>query len=249
MADTTNLGLGGVQNPFLGAENPYLQNAIDLSGRDLVNNFNRSALPAYNAAMVNSGSFGNSGLQELTQAGQQNLQTSLGDMASKLRFNDYNQQGQLFQNQQNFNEGQRQFDLGFGRGVYNDAYSQNMNNLQTGIGLLGTLQGYNAQDINNTTTQQNAPMNYWQQFAQGANAIGSGGGQSVGQQGTTSNPFMSALGGAQLGNQAMNWWNQNNGGGGITGTNGANAGAYSTGPTLNNNMGGGTNYFGSSGFL
>jgi len=244
MADVTNLGLGGVQNPFLGTDNPYLTGAIDAASQDMVRNYNLTTQPAFNAGMVRSGSFGNSAIDELNRNAQSQLQSNLGDLASKFRYNDYNNQGQMWQNQQNFNEGQRQFDLGFGRNVYNDAYSQNMNNLQTGISLLGTLGGYNATDINNATTQQNAPMNYWQQFANGANAIGSGGGSSVGTQGTTSNPFMSAAGGAQLGNAAMNWWNQNNGGGGITGTNGGNAGPYSSGQTLNNNFGGGTNYFG-----
>lgn len=239
MADVTNLGLGGVQNPFMGVDNPYLQNAIDLSSRDLVNNYNRTVLPAQNAAAIRSGSFGNSGLDEMNMAQQQQLQTSLGDLSSKLRFNDYQTQAGLFNNQRDFGEGQRQFNLGFGRNVFNDAYSQNMNNLQTGIGLLGTLGGYNATDINNATTQQNAPMTYWQQFSNGASALGNGGTTTT-QQGTSSNPFMSAIGGAQLGNQAMNWWNQNNGSG-ITGTGGASGMAnYGNTPS--------TNYFG-SGFL
>ena len=226
MADTTaNLGMGG---------NPYLQNIIDMSSRDMVNNYNRSVLPAQNAAAIRSGSFGNTGLDEMNMAQQQQLQTGLGDLSSKLRFNDYT-------DTRNFNEGQRQFDLGFGRSVFNDAYSQNMNNLQTGMGLLGTLGGYNATDINNATTQQNAPMNYWQQFSNGASALGNGGTTTT-QQGTSSNPFMSAIGGAQLGNQAMSWWNQNNGNsGGITGTGGGSGMAnYGNVPT--------TNYFG-SGFL
>ena len=214
MADTTNLGLGGVQNPFLGQSNPYLQNAIDLASQDLVRNYNTTTQPAFNAAMINSGSFGNSAINELNRNAGNQLQTNLGDLASKFRYNDYSNQAQMFQNQQNFNEGQRQFDLGFGRNVYNDAYSQNMNNLQTGIGLLGTLGGYNATDINNSTTQQNTPLNYWQQFSQGANSLGQGYGTSTGTgtQGTTSNPFVSAAGGAQLGNQAMNWWNNRNSG-------------------------------------
>lgn len=235
MADATNLGLGGVQNPFLGTDNPYLTKAIDMASGDLLRNFNLSAQPAYNAAMVRSGSFGNSGLDELNRNAQSQLQTSLGDTASKLRFNDYQTQAGLFNNQRDFNEGQRQFDLGFGRNVYNDAYSQNMNNLQTGISLLGTLGGYNASDISNTTNQQNAPLNYWNQFSQGANSIGQGYGTTTGTQGTTSNPFMSAIGGAQLGNQAMNWWNQNNGSNsGITGTNGGSGMAnYGSAPTTN----------------
>lgn len=222
MADATNLGLGGVQNPFLGTDNPYLQSAIDLSSKDLVKNYNLSTQPAFNAAMVRSGSFGNSAIDEMNRNAQGQLQTSLGDLSSKMRFNDYTQQGQMFQDQRNFGEGQRQFDLGFGRNVFNDAYSQNMNNLQTGVGLLGTLGGYNANDLTNATTQQNAPMNYWQQFGQGVNSIGQGYGTSTGTQGTTSNPLVSAAGGAQLGNSAMNWWNNQNANSYNSGTNYSN---------------------------
>lgn len=238
MADATNLGFGATQS----TGNPYLQDAIDLASRDLVNNYNRTVLPAQNAAALRSGSFGNTGLDEMNMAQQQQLQTSLGDLSSKLRFNDYT-------DTRNFNEGQRQFDLGYGRTLFNDAYSQQQQQLQNGLGLLSSLGGYNQNDINNANTLQNTPLNYWQQFSQGANSIGQGYGTSTGTQGTTSNPFMSALGGAQLGSQFGKWWEQNSGGGGITGTGGGNAGPYSTGPTLNNNFGGSPSYFGSPGFL
>ena len=194
-------------NPFLGQNNPYLQNIIDLSGRDLVDNYNRTVTPAQNAAAIRSGSFGNSALDELAQADQKNLQTSLADMSSKLRFNDYTQQQGMYQWQKRLDENQRQFDNNFGRATFNDAFSQNQTNFQNGIGLLGMLQGFNSGDLANATTQQNAPLNYWQQFANGANAIGSGGGSSVSTQGTTSYPLMSALGGAQLGSTIAKNWN------------------------------------------
>lgn len=238
---TLDLGYGANAddaNPYLGQNNPYLQNIVDLTSRDLVDNYNRVVTPAQNQAAIRSGSFGNTGLDEMNMAQQKQLQTSLADSASKLRFNDYTQQQQMYQTDANRNEQQRQFDLGYGRSLYNDAYGQNLQNLQTGLGLINTLNGYNTQDINNSTTQQNAPLQYWQQFMQGANAAGSGGGQSVTTQGTTSNPIGAALGGAQLGNSFGNWWNNGGGGSantGITGTSGgsgmANYGA--TVPTTN----------------
>lgn len=224
MADTLDLGYGASAdnaNPYAGP-NPYLENVVDLTSRDLVKNFEQTALPSFNAAMVRSGSFGNSGLQELTERGQHMLQQNLADASSKIRFNDYSQQANMWQADANRDEQQRQFDLGYGRTLYNDAFGQNQQQLQTGLGLIGMLNGYNAQDMALAQQQQDAPLNYWQQFMQGANAAGSGGGQSVTTQGTTSNPVGTALGGAQLGSSFQNWWNQNNSGsGGITGTGGA----------------------------
>ena len=213
MADPIDLGYGAAAdntNPFLGAENPYLQNVVDLTTRDMTDAYNRTVVPAQNAAALRSGSFGNSGLAELARADAKGLQTSIGDAASKLRFNDYTQRQGMYQFQKQLDEGQRQFDLNYGRGLFNDSYAQNMGNLQTGLGLIGMLNGFNEQDINNSTTQQNAPLQYWERFSQGANSLGQGYGTNTTTQGTTSNPVGTALGGAQLGNSFQNWWNKNN---------------------------------------
>jgi len=209
MAETTNWGLGSA-NPYLGTSNPQLQSIIDMSSKDMVDNFNRTQLPAFNAAMLKSGSFGNSAIDEMTRAGQDQLQGNLGDLASKLRFNDYGQQQQMFQWDQGAQEGKRRYDLDFDRNVFNDGYSQNMGNLQAGMGLIDWMSGRNATDIANSTTQQQTPMNYLQQFTNMANGIGNGFGTSTSTTGSTSNPLATAMGGAQLGNK---WWNSNSGSG------------------------------------
>ncbi|SDN52004.1 hypothetical protein [Polaromonas sp. JS666] len=165
--------------------NPYLQPAIDAAQGDLVRNFNLTTQPAYNSAMVRSGSFGNAGVQQLNENAQLNLQKSLGDISSGMRNNDY------------------QFNQQFNRSLYNDAYGQNMQNLQTGIGLLDRQQAYDQNQTGNATTIQNTPMNYWQQFSNSANGIGQGFGSSTGtQMGGGSSPWTTALGGAQLGSAA-----------------------------------------------
>lgn len=186
-------------NPYLGQDNPYLQANIDKAQGDLVRNYNLTTQPAYNSAMVRSGSFGNAGVQQLNENAQKNLQSSLGDISNSMRMQDYNNQQNMYR-----------WDSEFNRNLYNDAYSQNMNNLTTGIGLLGTLAGYNANDLTNANNIQNTPLNYWQQFANQANAFGNGYGTTTSNTGTSSNPLMSALGGAQLGQSAMGWWNRNN---------------------------------------
>lgn len=211
MDTTTNLGLGGVQNPFLtGSGNPYLQANIDAASADLVKNYNLSAAPAQNAAAVRSGSFGNSALGEMAQQDQNILQKNLGNLSNSARMQDYGNQQQLYMGQQAANTQQNQWNLGFGRDVYNDAYSQNQQNLQTGIGLLGTLSNYNQGDLSTATGQQNAPLNYWSAFSNAANGLGQGFGTSTSTQGTTSNPLLTAAGGAQLGSSAWNSWNGGN---------------------------------------
>jgi hypothetical protein len=218
-AQAANLGMGN--NPFLGQANPYLQQTIDAASADMVKNYNLTQQPAFNAAMANSGSFGNAGVQQMNQSAQDQLQKNLANLSNSARASDYNQQQAMYQWQQGLlnqqNQWQKQFDttnqqwnLGFDRNVYNDAYSQNMQNLQTGIGLLGTLGGYNANDLTNATTQQNAPLNYWQQFTNQANALGQGYGTDTSVKGTTSNPLASLMGGAQLGGAAAKAWGSAN---------------------------------------
>lgn len=221
--DTTNLGLGGVQNPFLtGANNPYLQANIDASSADLVKNYNLAQVPAQNAAAVRSGSFGNSALGELAQQDQNILQKNLGNLSNSARMQDYAQQQQLYMGQQASNVQQNQWNLGFGRDLYNDAYGQNMQNLQTGIGLLGTLSNYNQGDLSTATGVQNAPLNYWSQFSNAANGLGQGFGTTTSTQGTSSNPLLSAAGGAQLGSNLWSQWSGNNSSQPISSANQAN---------------------------
>lgn len=209
----------------MATNNPYLQPAIDAAQGDIVRNYNLSTQPAYNSAMVRSGSFGNSGVQQLNENAQLNLQKSLGDVSSTMRNNDYQFDRTLGNNQY-------QFENQFNRSLFNDAYGQNQQNLQTGIGLLDRMQAYDGTATNNATTQQNTPLNYWQQFSQGANSIGQGFGTSTGTQaGGGSNPWVSALGGAQLGSslaKGMGW-------GGWGGGSGFNGGSWGAG--VNSNSG------------
>ncbi|MBT2300362.1 hypothetical protein J7E70_07780 [Variovorax paradoxus] len=218
MADYSNPFFGQA-NPFLGRDNPYLTDKINQAQGDLVRNYNLTTQPAYNNAQVKSGSFGNQGVQQMNENAQLNLQKSLGDVSTNMRGADYRDQQNLYMQDRAQNIGNYQWDQGFNRQLFNDSYSQNMNNLATGMGLLGSMNGYNAQDLQNGTTIQNTPLNYWSQFSNQANGMGQGYGTQTGTaSGGGSNPLVSGLGGAQLGAQAMNWWNN-----------------YNSGSTLNNN--------------
>lgn len=211
-------------NPYLGVDNPYLTDKINQAQGDLVRNFNLVTQPAYNSAMIRSGSFGNSGVDEMNRNAQRDLQANLGRISTDMRGADYNNQQNMYR-----------WDQEFGRNLYNDAYGQQQQDLQTQIGLLDRVQAYNNQDINNANAIQNTPLNYWQQFSNQANAIGQGYGttnQAINGGGT--NPWVTALGGAQLG-QALwkGWGNGSNGSGGWGGwdstaaaTNNSGSGAF-----------------------
>jgi hypothetical protein len=173
MADS-NLGFGS---------NPYLQPAIDAAQGDTVRNYNLTTQPAFNSAMVRSGSFGNSGIDQMNQESQRQLQTSLGRQANDMRYQDY-------WNDQNLN-----------RQIYNDSWGQGQQSFQNGMQLLGYQNQANQQNLGFGTQIQNTPMNYWSTFSNGANGIGNGFGTSNSTMSAQGSPMMGALGGAQLGAQ------------------------------------------------
>jgi hypothetical protein len=169
-----NLGFGA---------NPYLQSTIDAALGDTVRAFNMGVSPSIRSSMVRSGSFGNSGLEQMSGEAERQLQQNLGRQANEMRFND-------FWTNQNF-----------GRTLFQDAQTNNLNNASFGMGLLGTLNQFNQQDLNNANQVQNTPMNYWQQFSNQANAIGQGFGTQQSNMNMQGSPLMGALGGWQLGSQ------------------------------------------------
>lgn len=202
LPDTSNLGFGG--NPYLGQNNPYLQGTIDQSLGDMTRNYNNVVQPQFNSAAVNSGSFGNEGINQANLASQKQLQESMGQQANNMRAQDYQNQQGMYQWQQNF-----------GAQNQNIAFNQNQQNLQTAMGLLGMANGYNNQDLANGNAIQNAPLNYYGQFANTANSIGQGYGTQTGTSSAPGSPIMGALGGYQLGTALSNQFSSNSGGGSI----------------------------------
>lgn len=90
-----NAGQAGLQDVLGGkyleaGSNPYLQSQIDAAQQDLIRNYNTVAKPAIESAMVNSGSFGNSGLQQMQGQQQSDLQRNLGQISTQMRGNAYN---------------------------------------------------------------------------------------------------------------------------------------------------------------
>ena len=170
-----NLGFGSTP------ANPYLNPVVDAAQGDLVRSFNLAVSPSIRSSMVRSGSFGNSGLEQMAGEAERQLQTSLGRQASEMRFGDYWQ------------------DLNFNRQTFNDAFAHNQQNLGMGLNLLGMQNSFNQQDLTNANNVQNTPLNYWGQFSNAANSMGQGFGTSTGSYSMPGSPMMGALGGWQLG--------------------------------------------------
>ena len=65
-------------------ENPYLDSLVARAQGSVVDQWNNMTKPQIESSMVNSGSFGNSGLTQYMQNQQFNTQRALGDVASQM---------------------------------------------------------------------------------------------------------------------------------------------------------------------
>lgn len=73
-----------------GQTNPYLDQMVGKAQQSVTDSYNLSAKPQMEAAMTSSGSFGNSGLQQMQQKSQSDLQDNLGNVATQMYGNAYN---------------------------------------------------------------------------------------------------------------------------------------------------------------
>ncbi|MDE2098895.1 MAG: hypothetical protein KGL39_16700 [Patescibacteria group bacterium] len=188
-----NLGFGS--NPFLGKDNPYLTQNIDTALGDITRNYNLAVKPNMESSMVNSGSFGNSGLQQMQGEQQRQLGQTLGNTAAQMRGNDYLNQQNMYRWDQDFN-----------RGIFNDAFNQNQQQLNNYMGLLNLGNQFGQQDISNQTTMYNTPLTYQTTFGNMANAAGGLGGTSTAGTSMPGNPLLGAVGGWGLGQQLGKMW-------------------------------------------
>jgi hypothetical protein len=100
--------LGPTSNPMLGMDNPYLNKTIQTAQDDVTRNMQNQ----FNTANRQSGSFGNSGLQE-TYARE--LPKALGNIDTSMRMQDYTNQQGLYENAANRNLSSAQNLYGMGQ--------------------------------------------------------------------------------------------------------------------------------------
>ncbi len=76
--------------------NPYMSSMVDQAQGDVLRNYELQTKPALESAMVRSGSFGNSGLQQMQGESQRQLANELGRVSTNLRGTDYaNERGRM----------------------------------------------------------------------------------------------------------------------------------------------------------
>ena len=186
-------GQGFKDNPYLSQQNPYLQSTIDSTLGDITQNYNTTVAPAMGTAMARSGSFGNSGLQEMQGVQQQNLAKELGRASSNLRFGDYQQKAQMFGAERD-----RQMQAtGAAPGFANVDYTDLNAMQQAGNAMQGQAQGQRTSDFNQYLDSREFPFKAFGAYSQ---AMGSGGGQAA-QTYPQANKGANALGGAMAGAQ------------------------------------------------
>lgn len=119
-------------NQYAG-ENPYLQNMIDSSSRDVTQRYTESTLPTQLAQFNSGGAYGGSAMQQALSAGQQNLAQQLSDNSFQYRNADYDRQSQLAESALNRNS---------------SIYQQDQQNRQGAMSFLPSLQQMGQSDAN-----------------------------------------------------------------------------------------------------
>lgn len=156
-------------NKFIqgGNTNPYLDQMVNRAQQSVANNYNLITKPQTETAMVNSGSFGNSGLQQMQANEQKQAAQQMSDIATQMYGNSYGidqanrmqaigmaptygnaaytDAGQLLQ-AGNTQQNQAQNNLDF-------AYQQFQNQQDYPIKQLGAMSGVIGQNMGQTTTQ------------------------------------------------------------------------------------------------
>lgn len=91
--------VGSERNALLGLNNPYLNDQIGAAQDDVIRKYNLATRPAEDQRMAASGSFGNTGLQQMQGESQRNLAGELGRVSSNMRMQDYGLQANLGEGQ------------------------------------------------------------------------------------------------------------------------------------------------------
>ena len=111
-SDLWNQAQGSLQQMMGDQQNPYLDQQVANAQKSLVDSYNLTTKPQLESAMVGSGSFGNSGLQQMQQQSQNQLQQNLGNVATQMY-------GDAF----NTNQANRLQALGMAQGFANQDYT------------------------------------------------------------------------------------------------------------------------------
>lgn len=186
-------------------QNPYLSQMGDVMTRQMTDNFNRKVMPQIGSQAMATGGYGGSRQGVIEANAMNDLNQQIGGALTNLYGQGYNTSLSHDLGLQNLGLGYANLD----RSINNDNLNWQLQGANFGLGVYDRMQQGNQMGLNAATNIQNTPYNYWQNFSNQANSIGQGYGTQTSS--TGGNPFIGALGGAQLGSQAANWWNSQNG--------------------------------------
>ena len=203
---SANLGMGGggysssSSSSTSGGQNPYLQEMGNTIVNQMTDNYNRNQLPAMRSGAVAAGGFGGSRQGVVEANGLNDLNRGIGQNLTNLY-------GQDWTNAQNRNLQQQSINNSYDLGLKsNDLGYANLDSNNQQFGANYGLNVLNAQNqwaqngVQATTNMQNTPTNYNTMFNNNQNAIAGQGGTSTSTQNNQGNPWLGALGGAQMAN-------------------------------------------------
>ena len=185
--------------------NPYLSTMGANLTNEITSNFNRNVMPGMRSQMMAAGGIGGSREGVLQANALRDMNSTIGNALGNLYGQGYVQAG-------NQALGQGNLQLGYGnldRNINNDNLNWQLQGANFGLGIQDRLNNSNAIGLGAGQSIQDTPLNYYNNFADRANAIGQGF-ASTSQSGGGGSALTGALGGAQLGRQIGNWWNTSN---------------------------------------
>lgn len=204
-----NLGIGGGQY----TQNPYLDQMAQGITSQMNDNWQRNQLPSIRSGAMAAGGFGGSRQGVVEANGLNDMNRSLGQNLANLYGSDYNNaMGRNLQQQSinnSYDLGLRSSDLGFSNldaNINQNNFNNQLSSANFGMGVYNTLNNQTQAGIQAGTNIQNTPLDYQKYFTNSANGVGSGYGTSTASQTNTGNPWLGALGGAQIGNQIQKNW-------------------------------------------
>ena len=184
----TYLGAG---NPYAG-QNPYLEQNIQNTMGDMARTYNQQVAPTMAATALKSGSFGNSGAQEMEAASRDQLQRNMGRVSGDLRMQDYGMQQGMWGRERD----RMLTALGMSPSIYGLGYAPSQQLMGIGGQMQQQGQKYLDSDYNQWQQAQNWPFKTYDAMLApfSTRAVGS----STTEQGS---PLAGAVGGAMLGQQ------------------------------------------------
>jgi hypothetical protein len=170
----------------------------------MTENYTRNQLPASRSGAMAAGGFGGSRQGVVEANGLQDLNRGIGQNLTNLYGQDWtNAQNRGLQQQSinnSYDLGLRSNDLGFANlDSNNNQFGQTF-----GLNVLNAQNNWANQGVQNANSMQNAPIDYARYFNGQTSQMAGQGGTQTNTQTNPGNPYIGALGGAQLFNSWLN---------------------------------------------